>query len=103
MFDPIRSKRGRRAGIALAVGLACMAAPVASQASTIDLATAKAFVALAGTTVTNTGPSVLNGGLGVSPGSALVGFGLPAVVNGASHSADAVALKAQADLTNAYN
>jgi Ice-binding-like len=103
MFGPIHSKRGRRAGIALTVGLACMAAPVASQATTIDLATAKAFVALAGTTVTNTGPSVLNGGLGVSPGTALVGFGLPAVVNGASHSADAVALKAQADLTNAYN
>ena len=46
---------------------------------------------------------MLNGGLGVSPGTALVGFGLPAVVNGASHSADAVALQAQADLTTAYN
>ena len=103
MSVPTRSRRTRRTGVALAVGLACIAAPVAAQASTIDLATAQAFVVLAGATVTNTGPSVLNGDLGVSPGTALVGFGLPAVVNGASHSADAVALQAQADLTNAYN
>jgi hypothetical protein len=103
MFALNRSKRARRTGVVLAAGLACMAAPVASQASTIDLATAKAFVALGGQTVTNTGPSVLNGGLGVSPGTALVGFGSPAVVNGATHSADAVALQAQSDLTNAYN
>jgi hypothetical protein len=103
MFVPTRFKRRRRTGLALAVGLVCMASPVAAQASTIDLATAQAFVVLAGATVTNTGPSVLNGGLGVSPGTALVGFGPPAVVNGASHSADAVALQAQNDLTNAYN
>ncbi len=58
---------------------------------------------LAGATVTNTGPSVLNGDLGVAPGTALVGFGLPAVVNGATHAADAVAAQAQLDLTTAYN
>ena len=57
----------------------------------------------AGTTVTNTGPSVLNGDLGVSPGTALDGFGLPAVVNGATHANDAVAAKAQLDLTIAYD
>ena len=44
---------------------------------------------LGGSTVTNTGPSVLNGDLGVSPGTALTGFGLPAVVNGATHDNDA--------------
>ena len=46
---------------------------------------------------------MLNGELGVSPGTALIGFGLPAVVNGATHDADAVARKAQGDLTTAYN
>jgi hypothetical protein len=46
---------------------------------------------------------VLNGDLGVSPGTALTGFGLPAVVNGAIHANDAVAAQAQLDLTNAYN
>ena len=103
MSVPTRSRCARRTGVALAVVLACTAAPIAAQASTIDLATAKAFVVLAGSTATNTGPSVLNGGLGVWPGTALVGFGLPAVVNGATHSADAVALQAQSDLTIAYD
>ena len=46
---------------------------------------------LGGSTVTNTGPSVLNGDLGVAPGTALVGFGLPATVNGATHDNDGVA------------
>jgi hypothetical protein len=103
MFVPTRSRRSRRFGIALAVGLACVAVPVAAQASTIDLATAKSFVVLGGSTVTNTGASVLNGNLGVYPGTALTGFGAPAVVNGATHSADAVAGQAQSDLTTAYN
>jgi Ice-binding-like len=102
MFVPTRSKR-RRTGVALAVGLACFVAPLAAQAAPVDLGTTKSFVVLAGSTVTNTGPSVLNGDLGVSPGSALVGFGLPAVVNGATHATDAVAAKAQLDLTTAYD
>ena len=108
MFVPARSKRRRRAGLALVVAcnvaLACTALPTAAQAATpVDLGTAGSFVVLAGATVTNTGPSVLNGDLGVSPGTALTGFGLPAVVNGATHAADAVAGKAQLDLTTAYN
>jgi hypothetical protein len=61
------------------------------------------FVVLGGSTVTNTGPSVLNGDLGVAPGTALVGFGLPAVVNGATHDNDGVANIAKADLVTAYN
>ena len=96
-------KRRRRAGIALALGLACVALPAAAQASEVNLGTAKSFVVLAGSTATNTGPSVLNGDLGVSPGTALVGFGLPAVVNGATHATNAVAAKAQLDLTTAYD
>ena len=57
---------------------------------------------LGGASVTNTGPSVLNGDLGVSPGTSLSGFGSPAVVNGATHNNDAVAANAQDDLTTAY-
>ena len=104
MFVPTRSKRRRRLGVGLAVAFACAALPIAAPAATpVDLGTAQSFVVLAGATVTNTGPSVLNGDLGVSPGTALTGFGLPAVVNGATHAADAVAGKAQLDLTTAYN
>ena len=92
----------RRAG-GRDVGLAFAAVPAAAQAAPVNLATASPFVALAGSTVTNTGPSVLNGDLGVAPGTALVGFGLPAVVNGATHDNDAVAAQAQSDLTTAYD
>ncbi|MBA3866532.1 MAG: DUF3494 domain-containing protein [Solirubrobacterales bacterium] len=96
-------RRGRLAGIALAALLAFAVVPVAAQASAVNLATASPFVVLGGSTVTNTGPSVLNGDLGLSPGTSLTGFGLPAVVNGATHANDAVAAQAQADLTTAYN
>ena len=96
-------KRGWLAGIILGMVSAFVFVPVAAQASTVNLATASPFVVLGGSTVTNTGPSVLNGDLGVSPGTSLVGFGLPAVVNGATHNNDAVAGQAQSDLTTAYN
>ncbi len=56
---------------------------------------------LGASTVTNTGPSVVNGGLGVAPGTAIVGFP-PGLVNGTIHAADAAAAQAQADLTAAY-
>jgi hypothetical protein len=103
-------RRGRLACIALAV-IAIFALPVAVQgadensagAGSVDLATAGPFVVLGATTVTNTGPSVLNGDLGLSPGTELEGFELPAVVNGVEHVTDEVAAKAQLDLTAAYN
>src|SRR4051812_46852332 len=96
-------RRVRLAGIVLAVSLAFVAVPVAAQASAVNLGTASPFVVLSGAGVENTGPSVLNGDLGVSPGTSLVGFGAPATVNGATHDNDAVAAQAQADLTTAYN
>jgi hypothetical protein len=52
--------------------------------------------------VTNTGPSTLQGDLGVSPGSAIAGFP-PGVSAGAVHAADAVALQAQSDVGIAYD
>jgi hypothetical protein len=88
-------------GVLLA--LALFAVPAAAQAAPVDLATAGPFVVLGATKVTNTGPSVLNGDLGISPGTELEGFGLPAVVNGATHATTEVAAKAQLDLTTAYD
>jgi hypothetical protein len=68
----------------------------------IDLGTAAPFAVLGASAVTNTGPSVLNGDVGVSPETSVTGFP-PAVVNGTLHQTDAVAAQAQADLTTAYN
>lgn len=99
----LRLKRARRAGIVIAGAVAFAAVPAVAQAAAVNLGTASSFAVLGGSTVTNTGPSVLNGDLGVSPGTAVVGFGLPAVVNGATHVNDAVASQAQSDLTTAYN
>ena len=69
----------------------------------VGLGTADSFAVLGGTTVTNTGPTVVSGDLGVSPGSAVTGFPPGLVNNGAIHPADAVALQAQSALTTAYN
>ena len=69
-----------------------------------DLGTAGSFAVLGGSTVTNTGPSVINGSLGLWPGTAITGFPPGNVVPpGTSHAADAVAQQAQSDVTTAYN
>ncbi len=77
----------------------------ASPQSQVELGTADAFAVLGGQSVTNTGASVINGDLGVSPGSSVTGFGPadPGIVNGTIHKTDAQAGQAQADLTTAYN
>lgn len=67
------------------------------------LGTAASFAVLGGSTVTNIGPTIVTGNLGVSPGSAVIGFP-PGIVSppAAIHTADAVALQAQSDVTTAY-
>jgi hypothetical protein len=61
------------------------------------------FTVLAGTAVTNTGPTVVYGNVGVSPGTAVNGFPPGTVIGGAIHSADGPAGLAQVALTAAYN
>lgn len=93
---------GSAAGaVLLAVALGLQQSP-AFAATPVGLGTATSYSVLAGTTVTNTGLTTLQGDLGVSPGSAITGFP-PGVSTGAVHAADAVALQAQSDVITAYN
>jgi uncharacterized protein with beta-barrel porin domain len=89
-----------------------MLAPVSSaHAQAPSLGTADSFAVLGGSTVTNTGPTVINGtaarpgNVGLSPGSAVVGFppGILAGPGATLHVSDALAIQAQIDLTTAYN
>jgi Ice-binding-like len=68
--------------------------------ATVGLGSAGSFSVLAGSTVTNTGPTTMFGDLGLSPGSSVTGA--PHVLGG-THVDDAVAIGAKNDLTTAYN
>jgi len=75
--------------------------PIASHAA-INLGGAGQYAVLAGSTVTNTGPTTVTGSVGVSPGSAVTGFPPGSVTGGFITSADSVTAAAQADLSKAY-
>jgi len=101
-----RSRSSIFLSLAMALGLTCTFVGgnrAAAAEAPVGLGTAASFAVLAGTTVTNTGPSVISGDVGVSPGTAVVGFPPGIVNNGTIHAADALAAQAQADVTTAYN
>ncbi|HUY81502.1 MAG TPA: ice-binding family protein [Acidobacteriaceae bacterium] len=61
------------------------------------------FSVLAGSTVTNTGPTTISGDVGVSPGSSVTGFPPGQLTSGGTiHIADGAAALAQSTLANAY-
>ncbi|HUY61187.1 MAG TPA: ice-binding family protein [Candidatus Dormibacteraeota bacterium] len=94
---------GTATGVAAALAvLVGGAAAAASTQPPVGLGTAASFAVLAGTTVTNTGASVISGDLGVSPGTAITGFPPGVVIHGTEYKADTVAKRAQADLKTAY-
>jgi hypothetical protein len=68
----------------------------------VALGAAASFVVLAGSTVTNTGLTFATGDLGVSPGTAVTGFG-PGTLTGTQHAGDPTSAQAEAALTTAYN
>lgn len=87
-------------GLAAVLAAALAGTALAAQAQ-VGLGTAASFAVLAGTTITNTGPTTITGDVGLHPGTAVTGFNT-VTLNGAQHVADAVALKAKNDLATAY-
>jgi hypothetical protein len=70
--------------------------------ATVNLGTAASYAVLAGSTITNTGSSVIAGDIGLSPGSSITGFPPGVQSSGVTHTTDAAALGAENDLGTAY-
>lgn len=68
----------------------------------VPLAGTSNFAILAGSAVTSTGATIINGDLGLSPGSFVGGFP-PGILNGTLNINDIIANQAKFDLTAAYN
>ncbi len=100
-----KSRKFLQLGATMFVGgamtVALTSSPAWSATAAPDLGTAAASSVVAGTTVTNTGATTVNGNVDVSPGSAATGFP-PGTIGGTLHAGDAVAGTAETDVTAAY-
>ena len=102
------ARRGGATMLALAMGAAFLVTmggtAQAAIVPTVPLGTSAHYVVLGGQTVTNTGPSTLNSGLGLWPGTSITGFPPGLVLPpGATDTTNAAAQQAQSDLTAAYD
>jgi hypothetical protein len=90
--------------IALIVLLAMHLSSTAALAQEVPvgLGTADSFAVLAGSTITNTGPTTITGDVGLHPGTAVTGFD-SVTLDGEQHIDDAVAEQAKVDLVAAYD
>jgi hypothetical protein len=98
-FDPATGLLGPQSNEVTSVEV-----PFGPTPTVINMGDAAAFLVLAGSTITNTGPTIINGDIGVAPGSSITGFP-PGSVSGVMHSGgaatDFVSPRAQAALTAA--
>jgi hypothetical protein len=87
--------------IALGTSMLMSATAYAAQGP-VDLQTAGSFAVLAGSGITNTGPTTVSGDIGTFPTPTETGFG-SVTLSGANHDGDAVTQGAKSDLLAAYN
>ncbi len=69
--------------------------------ATVNLGTSSAYAVLAGSTITNTGPTSIGGDIGLSPGTAVTGFPPGSQSSGTMNITNAAALGAENDLITA--
>jgi hypothetical protein len=62
----------------------------------------QSFAVIAGQTLTNTGPTTINGNIAISPGTSYTGSGSVTQAGGAAYLGDAVAGRIQSELTTLY-
>lgn len=96
------ARLGSGAFILALVSSTLVPAATASVQAPVGLGTADSFAVLAGSTITNTGPTTISGDVGLSPGTAVTGS-QSITLQGTLHATDAVAGQAQSDLVTAYN
>jgi len=92
----------RLTAFAALVGLLGLVPSTAGAATPdVGLATADSFAVLAGTGITNTGPTTITGDIGTFPNPAVTGAA-SITLTGTNHAGDAVTQQAKSDLVTAY-
>jgi hypothetical protein len=102
---PARGRPGRLAILTIVlVGAFAFLAPHPARAdqAPVGLGTADSFAVLAGSGITNTGPTTITGDVGTFPTPSETGFG-SVTLHGTNHEGDAVTQGAKNDLVTAYN
>ena len=107
---PLGKQRTRRGAAAISTTVVLLSAGVlvvlasGAQAapSAVPLGTADSFAVLAGSGITNTGPTTLNGDLGTFPTTTVTGTA-SITQTGTNHGGDGVTQSAKTDLVTAYN
>ena len=100
ILTPASRNSAMRLPVSLGFAVALTFLHLSATAQEVNLGTANNYAVLACSTITSTGATVINGGLGLAPGNAVTGS---PIVNGLFDVDDASAVLAQNDLTTAYN
>ena len=91
----------------LMAGVLAVTPPAMADQAPVLLGTTEQYAVLAGSTVTNTGPTNISGdagaNIGLAPGTAVTGQAQITLSNGVYHIADDAARKAKDDLITAYD
>jgi hypothetical protein len=106
----LRARRSRGNAMPAMIGLLLLtlffaltlASSAGAAASAVPLGAADGFAVLAGSGITNTGATTVNGDIGTFPTTTITGIGTM-TVNGTNQAGDGVTQQAKTDLVTAYN